>query len=86
MGQHGRREVQAWQRTSGLCEICMPVVRLGAICEHNRQKSKCKACGCGAICKHNREMGMCKACGGGGICKHNRQTKIFIGQEKQLLA
>jgi len=45
------------------CEICMPVVRLGEICEHNRLRSKCKEFGGGGICQHGRIRSLCKECG-----------------------
>ena len=42
-------------------------------CEHNRQRSQCKACGGSSICQHNRERYRCRECGGEGICQHNRR-------------
>jgi hypothetical protein len=46
----------------------------GSICEHNRERSKCKECGCGgSMCEHNRERSKCKECEGGSICEHNKR-------------
>ena len=36
------------------------------ICEHGRQRSRCKECGGGGICEHGRRRSQCKECGGGG--------------------
>ena len=44
------------------------------MCEHNRQKSRCKDCGGSGICEHNRRKNTCKDCGGSQICEHNRET------------
>lgn len=43
----------------------------GSMCEHNRERSKCKLCGGGSICGHNRVRSRCKLCGGSQICEHN---------------
>ena len=43
------------------------------ICEHGRQRSRCKECGGGGICEHGRRRSQCKECGGGGICEHGRR-------------
>jgi len=45
----------------------------GSVCEHNRQRPRCKECGGGSICEHNRQRSTCKECGGGSICEHNRR-------------
>ena len=34
------------------------------ICEHGRQRSRCKECGGGGICEHGRRRSQCKECGG----------------------
>ena len=34
------------------------------ICEHGRQRSRCKECGGGGICEHGRQRSQCKECGG----------------------
>ena len=44
----------------------------GSICEHGRQRSKCRECDGGAICEHGRIRTQCKECGGSEICEHNR--------------
>ena len=37
------------------------------MCEHGRQRSKCKDCGdSGISCEHRRQLSKCKECGGGG--------------------
>ena len=43
------------------------------LCEHNRERSKCKDCGGSSICEHNRQRSNCKDCGGSSICEHNRR-------------
>ena len=45
--------------------------RKRAKCEHGRQKSPCKDCGCSGICEHGRIA--CKECGGSSLCHHGRQ-------------
>jgi hypothetical protein len=42
------------------------------ICEHGKQKSRCKDCGGSGICKHNKHKAFCKECGGSQICQHNK--------------
>ena len=44
-----------------------------AICEHGRERSKCKECGGSQICEHGRRRYLCKECGGAGICEHGRR-------------
>ncbi len=43
-------------------------MRLGGagICQHQRERSKCKECGRASICQHQRIRSTCKECGGGG--------------------
>ena len=36
------------------------------ICEHGRQRSRCKECGGSSICEHGRQRRKCKECGGSG--------------------
>jgi hypothetical protein len=43
-----------------------------SVCEHGRQKRRCKACGGSALCTHGRVKYTCKDCGGGGVCTHGR--------------
>ena len=43
------------------------------ICEHGRQRSRCKECGGSGICEHGRQRRQCKACGGSAFCEHGRQ-------------
>ena len=43
------------------------------MCEHGRERSKCKDCGGGGLCEHGRERSRCKECGGGSICEHGRR-------------
>ena len=43
-----------------------------SICEHNRERSKCRDCGGGSICEHNRARSNCRDCGGASFCEHNR--------------
>ena len=43
------------------------------ICEHNRQKRRCRECGGSAICEHKRRKDTCRECWGSQICEHQRQ-------------
>ncbi|KAI8587619.1 hypothetical protein BDZ88DRAFT_424680, partial [Geranomyces variabilis] len=45
------------------------------ICEHGRERNKCKDCGGTGICERGRERSACKDCGGTSICKHGREHK-----------
>ena len=47
-----------------------------SICEHNRQRIKCKVCGGSGICHHNREKSTCNDCRRASICEHNRITRM----------
>jgi hypothetical protein len=42
------------------------------LCEHGKQKSRCKECGGSGICEHKRVRSRCTECGGSGICEHKR--------------
>jgi hypothetical protein len=48
----------------------------GSICEHGRERVRCKECGGSQICEHNRVRSKCKECGGGSICEHNKQRRF----------
>jgi len=43
------------------------------ICQHGRQRSRCKDCDGSGICEHRRLRHYCKQCGGSGICEHGRR-------------
>ena len=43
-----------------------------SLCDHNRQRSRCKECGGASICEHNRRRDQCKECGGSSYCHHGR--------------
>jgi len=43
------------------------------LCEHQRQRCRCKTCGGSSICVHQRRRSQCKDCVGSNICKHQRQ-------------
>ena len=45
-------------------------------CEHQRQRSSCKACGGSSICEHQRVRSVCIDCGGGSICEHRRVRSV----------
>ena len=45
------------------------------LCEHQRQRSKCKDCGGSSICEHQRQRSTCKDCGGGSLCEHQRPRR-----------
>jgi len=40
------------------------------LCEHGKQRSRCRDCGGSSFCEHNRERNRCVKCGGSGICEH----------------
>ena len=46
------------------------------LCEHGKQRYRCKDCGGSGICEHGRRRRLCKDCGGSGICEHGRQRNI----------
>jgi len=46
---------------------------LPGICEHGRQRSRCKECDGSGVCEHRRLRHYCKQCGGSGICEHGRR-------------
>ena len=46
---------------------------LPGICEHGRQRSRCKECDGSGVCEHRRLRHSCKQCGGSGICEHGRR-------------
>ena len=67
-------EVQGVQRLSARSSaLSVQGVRWASICEHGRQRSKCKECGGKGICEHGRQRSQCKECGGSSICEHGRQ-------------
>ena len=49
-----------------------------SICEHGRQRCRCKQCGGGSICVHGRRRTVCKECGGSDFCAHGRRRSICI--------
>jgi len=50
-----------------------PRQSLPGICEHGRQRSRCKECDGSGVCEHQKLRHYCKQCGGSGICKHGRR-------------
>ena len=50
-----------------------PRQNLPGICEHGRQRSRCKQCDGSGVCEHNRLRHYCKQCCGSGICSHGRR-------------
>ena len=42
------------------------------MCEHGRERHRCKECGGKGICEHGHRRNTCKECGGKGICEHGR--------------
>lgn len=63
------------------------------LCEHGRQKSRCKDCGGASVCIHGRQKYYCRDCGGSGVCKHGRRKRTckdcvvdICDQEKQKLS
>jgi len=46
------------------------------LCEHQRQRSRCKDCGGSSICEHQRQRSTCKDCGGSSMCEHQRRRSI----------
>ena len=57
-GLRGRQHLRA-PGTTGSVQDCGGT----GVCQHNRQRSRCKDCGGGSICQHNRERSTCKDCG-----------------------
>ena len=53
------------------------------MCEHGRERSKCKACGGSSFCEHGRRRSTCKDCGGGGHVTFVEATGVdeFDGEE-----
>ena len=45
---------------------------MASICEHKRQRSRCKECKGSSICEHQRIRSRCKECKGSSICEHQR--------------
>ena len=43
------------------------------ICEHGKQKSRCKECGGSAFCEHGKRKSQCKDCGGSAFCEHGKR-------------
>jgi hypothetical protein len=52
-----------------------PNIRRGlpGICEHGRQRSRCKECDGSGVCEHRKLRHYCKICCGSGICAHGRR-------------
>ncbi len=46
---------------------------LPGICEHGRQRSRCKECDGSGVCEHRKLRHYCKVCCGSGICAHGRR-------------
>jgi hypothetical protein len=61
-------------RASGAA-VARPAARKHSLCEHKRQRSRCRECGGVGICPHGREFRRCKDCKGPGLCKHLREKK-----------
>ena len=58
-GLRGRQHLRA-PGTTGSVQDCGGT----GVCQHNRQRSRCKDCGGASICQHNRLRSDCKDCGG----------------------
>ena len=43
------------------------------MCEHKRQRNKCKDCRGASFCEHNRQRSRCKLCGGSSFCQHDKR-------------
>ena len=43
------------------------------MCEHNRERTKCRDCGGGSICEHQQRRCRCVECEGGSICIHKKR-------------
>lgn len=50
--------------------VCIPLIL--CICQHRRQRNKCRDCKGAGICTHGRQRNLCPACGGASICQHSR--------------
>jgi len=49
-----------------------------ALCEHNKRRSVCVACGGGQICEHQKVRSVCVDCGSGSICKHAKVRSVCL--------
>ena len=76
LGQMGLTGMDAAKhhRASGAA-VARPAARKHSLCEHKRQRSRCRECGGVGICPHGREFRRCKDCKGPGLCKHLREKK-----------
>jgi hypothetical protein len=44
--------------------------QISALCQHGRQKSRCKECGGSSICEHSKLKQLCAQCDGSSLCSH----------------
>ena len=46
------------------------------LCDHGRERNRCKECGGASICEDGRVRSQCKECGGASICEHGRERSV----------
>ena len=66
-------------RTGQYTKLCIKCLDMGKKSreknkyEHQKIRSRCKACRGSGICEHQKIRSRCKACGGGSICEHQKR-------------
>jgi hypothetical protein len=46
------------------------------ICEHKKQRQRCRECNGISFCEHGKFRNSCKLCGGSSICEHDKFKQI----------
>ena len=57
---------------------CARAPQRANVCEHGKQKARCRACGGSAFCEHDRFKWSCRECGGTQICEHDRRRSECV--------
>jgi len=79
-GKDGHKYCRATNRRKVICncDSCNKAGVNHGLCEHHRQKYKCKDCNGASLCAHGRQRSKCKECFKAGekvagICKHGKE-------------
>ena len=65
------------------CRECWKEGKTTGLCNHGREKNKCKECPGAGVCEHDKLRTICVDCGGGRLCKHeNRKDCCKICRDK----
>lgn len=67
-----RKEFEYIQQNHTNAKLLNTYRFIGCVCEHNKQRAKCKECNGSQICEHDKFKQYCKECLGGSICEHLR--------------